>query len=382
LSRNVGVNENVERDEFEKDLEFIGMIIFQNKLKDATPASIEKLKKAKIRPIMITGDNALTAICVARDCGIITAEQKIVLCELKESENDPNNKHMVYKLVDLMKPEEGLPEESMFEGSSRAEINIEIELQQSPQKKVDKMQLIQSDKSGNKYKRQNTRDNNSDNDGWQAINNEEVAAAITGEAFSYLKKQGTDVLLYKKILRKAKVFARMRPEEKALVVEELQNRGHLVGMCGDGANDCPALKVADVGISLSEAEASIAAPFLSKIADISCIDTLLREGRAALVTSFQCFKYMALYSIIQTVTVVCLYKRRSNLTDPSFLYIDLFLIIPLAVTMSYTGPHDTLSPKQPTASLMSVPILTSIIGQILIQTIFQVKLCHYFLIYR
>lgn len=57
-------------------------------------------------------------------------------------------------------------------------------------------------------------------------------------------------------------------------------------MCGDGANDCGALKAADVGISLSEAEASIAAPFTSKVQDISCVVKLLREGRASLVTSF------------------------------------------------------------------------------------------------
>lgn len=57
-------------------------------------------------------------------------------------------------------------------------------------------------------------------------------------------------------------------------------------MCGDGANDCSALKAADVGVSLSDAEASIAAPFTSKISDISCVVKVLREGRAALVTSF------------------------------------------------------------------------------------------------
>jgi cation-transporting ATPase 13A2 len=57
-------------------------------------------------------------------------------------------------------------------------------------------------------------------------------------------------------------------------------------MCGDGANDCGALKQADIGISLSEAEASIAAPFTSQIQDISSVVIVLREGRCALTTSF------------------------------------------------------------------------------------------------
>jgi cation-transporting ATPase 13A3/4/5 len=93
----------------------------------------------------------------------------------------------------------------------------------------------------------------------------------------------------------------MHPDEKALMIKNLQIqtwKRHLVGMCGDGANDCGALKTANVGISLSEAEASVAAPFTSKQTDIACVVVLLRYGRAALSTSFQCFKYMALYSVI------------------------------------------------------------------------------------
>ena len=81
-------------------------------------------------------------------------------------------------------------------------------------------------------------------------------------------------------------------------------------MCGDGANDCSALKAAHVGISLSEAEASIAAPFTSRIPDIryqsviadypmniffSCVVHLIKEGRAALVTSF---RLLVFYSLV------------------------------------------------------------------------------------
>jgi cation-transporting ATPase 13A3/4/5 len=57
-------------------------------------------------------------------------------------------------------------------------------------------------------------------------------------------------------------------------------------MVGDGANDCGALKQADAGLALSDAEASISAPFTSKILHISAVITLLKNGRAGLATNF------------------------------------------------------------------------------------------------
>jgi len=107
----------------------------------------------------------------------------------------------------------------------------------------------------------------------------------------------------------------MSPDEKHELVEKLQSIGYTCGFCGDGANDCGALKAADVGISLSEAEASVAAPFTSRVFDISCVPEVIREGRAALVTSFTCFKYMSLYSAIQFTSVSFLYASASNLGD-------------------------------------------------------------------
>jgi cation-transporting P-type ATPase 13A2 len=110
-------------------------------------------------------------------------------------------------------------------------------------------------------------------------NDKNIQVAMEGTALQqliYKRNDEVDLQKYKaddvvrKVLEFGKVYARMSPKQKSLLVEELQKEtGEMVGMCGDGANDCAALKSADVGLSLSEAEASIVAPFTSKIQDIS-----------------------------------------------------------------------------------------------------------------
>lgn len=168
------------------------------------------------------------------------------------------------------------------------------------------------------------------------------------------------------MLMKGAIFARMSPDEKHELVEKLQSLDYTTGFCGDGANDCGALKAADVGISLSEAEASVAAPFTSQVFEISCVLDVIKEGRSALVTSFSCFKYMSLYSAIQFVTVSIMYSLGSNLGDFQFLWIDLFLIIPVAVFMGWAEPFPVLCVKRPTANLVSRKVLVPLMGEIAI----------------
>jgi Mg2+-importing ATPase len=55
------------------------------------------------------------------------------------------------------------------------------------------------------------------------------------------------------LVEKVNVFARLTPAQKALVIEALRRNGHVVGFLGDGINDSPALKAADVGISVDTA---------------------------------------------------------------------------------------------------------------------------------
>lgn len=148
-------------------------------------------------------------------------------------------------------------------------------------------------------------------------------------------------------------------------------------MCGDGANDCGALKAAHAGISLSDAESSVASPFTSKQPNISCVPLVIREGRAALVTSFGIFKYIAAYSLIQFISVMIVYHIDSNLTDIEYLYIDLFIITTFVFFFGRTKSYDgRLSNRPPLTSLMSLSPVLSILLHMLV--IISIQVAAYF----
>jgi len=104
------------------------------------------------------------------------------------------------------------------------------------------------------------------------------------------------------IIEKADGFAQVFPEHKFHIVDVLQQRGHIVGMTGDGVNDAPALKKADCGIAVSgatdaaRAAASIVllAPGLSEIIDA------IKESRKI----FQRMNSYAMYRIAETLRVL------------------------------------------------------------------------------
>lgn len=80
---------------------------------------------------------------------------------------------------------------------------------------------------------------------------------------------------------------------------------------------------------------------------------------------------MSLYSAIQFTSVSFLYAKASNLGDFQFLYIDLLLILPIAIFMGWTGPATVLCRKRPTANLVSRKVLTPLLGLMAICVLFQ-----------
>ena len=89
------------RHEAESDLEFLGFIIFENKLKPATTGIIDELNDADIRKIMCTGDNILTAISVARECNIIDRTAHCFVPRFFEGQSYPKIVLMVAYLMIL-----------------------------------------------------------------------------------------------------------------------------------------------------------------------------------------------------------------------------------------------------------------------------------------
>ena len=77
---------SLQRNEIENDLQFLGLLVMENKLKVQTTGVIQNLQRCKIRTVMATGDNALTAISVARQCSIIHKDKMVWLGDLLTDE--------------------------------------------------------------------------------------------------------------------------------------------------------------------------------------------------------------------------------------------------------------------------------------------------------
>ncbi len=130
------------------------------------------------------------------------------------------------------------------------------------------------------------------------------------------------------------IFSQVMPESKYRIVEALQREGHIVGMTGDGVNDSPALKKADVGIAVDGATdvARAAGDVLLTLPGLSVIIKGVREGK----TVFARMKNYVIYRISETLRLV--------------VFITLIILI---FNVKPIGPHQIIL----LAILNDIPIL-------------------------
>ncbi|NWV80659.1 AT134 ATPase, partial [Dasyornis broadbenti] len=312
------------REEVESNLTFLGLLIMENRLKRETKPVLEELSAACIRSVMVTGDNIQTAVTVAKNAGMIAPTHRVILVEANKVPGS-FSASITWKSLEENKTEDY----RSLEDDSQTEPGVRL-----------------------------------------ALGSGQYHFAMSGKSYQIVAQHFRH--LFPKLLLNGTVFARMSPSQKSSLVEEFQKLDYFVGMCGDGANDCGALKVAHAGISLSEQEASVASPFTSRTPSIACVPELIREGRAALVTSFCMFKYMALYSTIQYLGVLLLYWQLNSFGNYQFLFQDLAITTVIGVTMSFTGAYPKLVPYRPPSQLISPPLLLSVVLNILFSLSMQI----------
>uniref|UniRef100_A0A8C0GCW7 Cation-transporting ATPase n=1 Tax=Chelonoidis abingdonii TaxID=106734 RepID=A0A8C0GCW7_CHEAB len=294
------------REEVESDLTFLGFLIMENRLKAETKPVLEELSAARIRSVMVTGDNIQTAVTVARDAGMISQTSQVILIEANELSGSPSAS-ITWKLL----------EESKRNGYSN---------------------LVSAK--------------------W-AIGRSSYHFAMSGKSYQVITQHFSYLL--PKLLVNGTIFARMSPGQKSSLQEGI-----------DQGCAFQALKMAHAGISLSEQEASVASPFTSRTPSIECVPELIRQGRAALVTSFCMFKYMALYSTIQYLGVLLLYWQLNSFGNYQFLFQDLAITTVIGITMSLNGAYPKLVPYRPPSQLISPPLLLSVVLNILFSLCMQV----------
>ncbi|MBE3044332.1 calcium-translocating P-type ATPase, PMCA-type, partial [Candidatus Bathyarchaeota archaeon] len=255
-----------------KDMVFTGMVGIQDPLREGVPEAVATCQKAGVVVRMVTGDNKLTAIAIARECGIL----------------QPNS-------IIMEGPE--------FRNMSKYE-------------------------------------------------------------------QG-------QIIPRLHVLARSSPEDKRILVKRLKERIEIVAVTGDGTNDAPALKAADVGFSMGIAGTEVAKEASSIILmddNFNSIVKALMWGRAVndAVKRFLQFQLTVNVTAVILTFVTSVYHddMKSVLSAVQLLWVNLIMDTLAALALATDPPRASVLDRKPehrNASIISATMWKMILGQAVYQ---------------
>ncbi len=187
------------------------------------------------------------------------------------------------------------------------------------------------------------------------------------------------------MVREVNVYARVRPEQKLLLVEKLHEQGEIVAMTGDGVNDAPALKRSDVGVAMGQRGSDVS----REVADLVLLDDNFRtiaaaieEGRSIYenVQKFLRFLFSTNLSEVIVVGVGVLLAAALNLreadgsyllplTAAQILWINLVTdgLPALSLALDRNPEAMKQAPRPPSAPLLDGPSLRFVVTSGLIK---------------
>jgi sodium/potassium-transporting ATPase subunit alpha len=166
------------------------------------------------------------------------------------------------------------------------------------------------------------------------------------------------------------VFARMAPRHKMRIVSTLKAMGDVVAVTGDGVNDAPAIKKADIGIAMGLAGSDVA----KETADMILVDdnfasivNAIEEGRAVYSNIRKFVTYVLSHNVPEVVPYLAygLFGMPLALTIPQILAVDLGTDILPALALGTERPHPgimEIPPRPRGERLLNLPLLLRVYG--------------------
>jgi Ca2+-transporting ATPase len=185
---------------------------------------------------------------------------------------------------------------------------------------------------------------------------------------SQLARVSPDVL--RGLAREIDVFARVSPTHKYQIVRALQAGGQVVAMTGDGVNDAPALKAADIGVALGARGTDLARDLADVVLlddDFGSIVDAIEQGRVIYANVGKSLRFLLatnLSEVLVTVGAIALGVARP-MNALQFLWINLLTDVFPALALAFE-PADTRvmtePPRDPTRPILSRAALTRVAG--------------------
>lgn len=203
---------------------------------------------------------------------------------------------------------------------------------------------------------------------------QEDSIIMEGPDFRNLSK-----LQQEEIIPRLHVLARSSPEDKRILVKRLKDKGETVAVTGDGTNDAPALKTADVGFSMGIAGTEVAKEASAIILmddNFASIVKALKWGRAVndAVKRFLQFQLTVNVTavVLTFVTAVSNDDQKSVLTAVQLLWVNLIMDTLAALALATDPPQDSVLDRKPEpkgSSIISLTMWKMIMGQAVYQLV-------------
>ncbi len=305
-------------------------------------------------------------------------EAIIAMCELdkqqKQAINRINNYLTKKSLRVLAIAEQDLPEQSGLNGFNQYQFLGLIGMYDPPRKEV-KPALNACHKAGIRVimitgDHKNTAQAIAEQIGLDSI------GAYSGEELDKM-----DEAYFKKVVKESNVFARVSPRHKVKILDTLQAFGHQVGMTGDGVNDAPAIKKADVGIAVGDGT-----DLTKSVSDLILLDNNfasiakgIEEGRRIFFNIKKFVRYMlsANFDEIAQILTSILLKLPLSLLPIHILWLNLVTDSLPALALTVDEAEDNIMEKPPYVpqkeilkGIMTYSLVGAVIGYIVIFSLF------------